>query len=267
MKLLSAHIGYLYTELPLPDRLAAAARDGFTAVEHPEPYAVQAAEMRLRLDDLGLAFAQITSEMGDSRRGEKGLAALPGREADFRAGFDRALDYAVTVKCPFIHPMAGVPGLDADPAEVQTTYRGNIAWALARCAGSGVRLLVEAITIPGYAMATLGQAAALQDDFDGRLSLLLDSYHAATLGIDPAAWVAANPARVGHVHIADHPGRHEPGTGRIDFPGLLTALRDAGYAGAIGFEYIPAQNTMNSVRFLPDWKRELVSPAFSGATS
>lgn len=267
MNRLSAHLGYLYTELPLPDRLAAAARDGFTAVEHPEPYAIPAAEMRLRLDDLGLAFVQITSGMGDTHRGEKGLAALPGREAAFRAGFERALDYAAAVECPFIHPMAGVPAPDADPARVQATYQGNIAWALGRCEGSGLRLLVEAITIPGYAMGTLAQAAALQDAFDGRLSLLLDSYHAATLGIDPAVWATANAARIGHVHIADHPGRHEPGSGRIDFPRLLNALRCAGYAGAIGFEYIPTHSTDDSLRFLPRWKRELASPAFFGATS
>lgn len=267
MNRLSAHIGYLYTELPLGDRLAAAAREGFTAVEHPEPYAIPAPEMRLQLDDLGLAFAQITSGMGNSQRGEKGLAALPGREADFRAGFDRALDYAVAVRCPFIHPMAGVPAYDADPVAVQATYRDNIAWALERCESSGLRLLVEAITIPGYAMGTLSQAVALQDAFDGRLSLLLDSYHAATLGIDPAAWVAAHAARIGHVHIADHPGRHEPGTGRIDFPALLAVLRRAGYAGAIGFEYIPSGETADSLRFLPRWQHGPATPAFSGATS
>lgn len=118
-------------------------------------------------------------------------------------------------------------------------YRANLGWALERCEGSGVRLLVEAITIPGYYLGTLQAAAELQDAFAGRFDLLLDSYHAAVLGIDPAAWVAANGQRIGHVHIADHPGRHEPGTGTVDFPALMSALARAGYAGAIGFEYIP----------------------------
>lgn len=260
----SAHIGYLYTELPLVDRLAAAARDGFTAIEHPGPYDISAAEMRRRLDDLGLGFSQITSGMG--REGEKGLACLKGRESEFRAGFNRALDYAQAIGCLYVHPMAGVvEGGWLDAGEV---YRANLGWALERCEGSGVRLLVEAITIPGYYMGTLAAAAELQDSFAGRLDLLFDSYHAAVLGEDPAAWVAANAHRIGHVHIADHPGRHEPGTGTVDFAALLSALADAGYRGAIGFEYIPSTTTTESARFLSRWKRLLLaSSPLSGATA
>ena len=265
MNRLSAHIGYLYADLPLADRLAAAARDGFTAVEHPEPHELPAPEMRRRLEDLGLTFAQITSGMGDPT--EKGLAALPGREADFREGFARAADYALAVGCPFVHPMAGIPAPGTDPLHVGAIYRQNIAWALEHCGGTGLCLLVEAITIPGYAMASLTAAVALQDDFGERLSLLFDSYHAAALGLDPADWLAANAARIGHVHIADHPGRHEPGTGRLDFPRLLSVLLRAGYDGAIGFEYLPSGSTRDSARFLPDWKRLLTPSALSGASS
>lgn len=263
MNRLSAHIGYLYTELPLTERLAAAARDGFTAVEHPEPQAIPAAEMRARLSDLGLVFAQVTSGMGAP--GEKGLAALPGREDAFRDGFARALDYAALVGCPFVHPMAGVS--EAEPARTQATYRENIAWALDLCSGTGVGVLVEAITIPGYAMGTFAEVVALQDVFRGRLSLLLDTYHAKELGLDPGAWAAENAHRIGHVHIADHPGRHEPGTGTVDFPAFLAALRAAGYAGAIGFEYIPSRETPDTVRFLSAWKRLLDATALSGASS
>jgi hydroxypyruvate isomerase len=265
MTRLSAHIGYLYAELPLADRLAAAAADGFTAVEHPEPWAIPAAEMRTRLADLGLGFAQVTSGMGEA--GEKGLAALPGRVDAFREGFMRTLDYAAAIGCPFVHPMAGVIGDGVDPAAARATYRENVAWALDRCTGTGVRLLVEAITIPGYAMGTLAEAAALQDAFGGRLSLLLDTFHATVLGLDPTAWATANAARIGHVHIADHPGRHEPGTGAVDFAGFLAALRGAGYGGAIGFEYVPSATTADSLGFLPDWKRRLDTPACSGAPS
>lgn len=248
MNRLSAHIGYLYADLPLTDRLAAAARDGFTAVEHPEPWAIAAPEMAGRLDDLGLTFSQVTSGMGGP--GEKGLASLPGREAAFRAGFARALDYAQAVGCPFVHPMAGVGG-DA------ATYRGNLDWAVRACDGTGVRVLVEAITIAGYHLATLAAACALQDALDGRIALLFDSYHAAVLGEDPPQWVRANAPRIGHVHVADHPGRHEPGTGSVDFAALLDALTDAGYAGAIGFEYLPSVPTPASTGFLPGWAARL----------
>jgi hydroxypyruvate isomerase len=247
MTRLSAHIGYLYTDLPLADRIAAAARDGFTAVEHPEPWAIPAAEMAARLSDLGLRFSQVTSGMGGA--GEKGLAALPGREGEFRAGFRRALDYALAIGCPFVHPMAGVHGDD-------TTYRGNIDWSLRACDGTGAAVLVEAIALPGYQLAGLGPAIALQDGHPG-IRLLFDSYHAVVQGEDPAAWLQSHAPRVGHVHIADYPGRHEPGTGRIDFAALLAALQAAGYAGAIGFEYIPRTETTASTRFLSGWKQTL----------
>lgn len=255
MNRLSAHIGYLYSELPLAERPAAAARDGFTAIEHPEPWSVPVADMRARLADLGLTFSQVTSGMGDAAKEEKGLAALLGREAEFRAGFDRALDYAQAIGCPFIHPMAGVPrGGVLDAGE---TYRFNLSWALNRVEGSGVRVLVEAITIPGYYMGSLSLAAELQDQFHGRFDLLFDTYHAATLGDDPALWAAQNAGRIGHVHIADHPGRHEPGTGTLPFDRILSALTTAGYAGAVGFEYVPSAATSTSAAFLQGWKRLL----------
>lgn len=263
MNRLSAHIGYLYTDLPLADRLTAAARDGFTAVEHPEPWAIPAAEMRTRLADLGLTFSQVTSGMGDPARSEKGLAALPGREDDFRRGFELALDYAVGVGCPFVHPMAGVPkNLETEIGALGAgnTYRGNLIWAVDRCNGTGVRVLVEAITIPGYYVRTLAFASQLQDQLTDAFSLLFDTFHAATLGEDPVRWITANPTRIGHVHIADHPGRHEPGTGGLPFDRILSALAAAGYAGAIGFEYIPSTaSTSHSAQFLSGWKPHLPS--------
>lgn len=240
----SAHLGYLYTELPLPDRAAAAARDGFAAIEHPEPWAMPLADWRRQLDDLGLVFAQTSSGMG----GAKGLASLPGREREFRDGFLRALDHAVALDCPFLHPMAGAGG------EAQT-YRDNLDWALARLDGTGIRLLLEPITtIPGYHLDRLDVAMALQDDMgQDRVAILFDSFHAANSGVDPADWIRANPGRIGHVHIADLPGRHEPGSGHIDFDSLKSALRDAGYGGAVGFEFIPSTTTADSLAFLPGW--------------
>lgn len=248
MNRFSAHIGYLYTELPLTLRPAAAAADGFTAIEHPEPWEIPAAVMRSRIEDLGLTFAQVSSGMG--RLGEKGLASLPGREAEFRDGFARALDYAQAVGAGFVHPMAGVGGHEG-------TYRANIDWALAACAGTPVKVLVEAITIPGYHLASLSQAIALQDEVGPELRLLFDSYHAAALGEDPVAWIAAHATRIGHVHMADHPGRAEPGTGIMPFEPMLNALSAARYPGAIGFEYTPSVSTSSSVAFLMDWQARL----------
>jgi len=255
MNRFSAHIGYLYSDLPLAERPAAAARDGFTAIEHPEPWAIPAKEMRALLSDLGLTFSQLSSGMGDASKGEKGLAAVIGREAEFKASFDRALDYARDIGCPFVHPMAGAPkGGVLDAAE---TYRRSLSWALQRVEGSGVRVLIEAITIPGYYMGSLALAAELQDQFHGHFDLLFDTYHAANLGEDVVSWAERSAGRIGHVHIADHPGRHEPGTGTLAFESILTALRTGGYMGAIGFEYFPSAATPTSAAFLPEWKRLL----------
>lgn len=253
MNRLSAHIGYLYADLPLEDRPAAAARDGFTAIEHPEPWAIPAADMRALMADLGLTFAQVTSGMGDPAQGEKGLAALPGREADFRRGFDRAAEYALDVGAGLLHPMAGLA--PADEPDARKVYAANLDWAMARLGGSGLKLLVEAITIPGYHLDTLAYASDVQDRFGA--AQLFDTYHAAALGADPAAWIAANAARIGHVHIADHPGRHEPGSGTLDFPRILAALQGAGYTGAIGFEYITSRPTSDSAAFLSGWKARM----------
>ena len=162
MNRLSAHIGYLYAELPLEDRPAAAARDGFTAIEHPEPWAMPAAAMRSLIGDMGLTFTQVTSGMGDPSRGEKGLAALPGRETEFRRGFDRAADYALGVGAAFVHLMAGLaPG---DDPEARRTYAANLDWAARRLAGTGLRLLIEAIAIPGYHLGCLDDAVKVQAD-------------------------------------------------------------------------------------------------------
>lgn len=246
----SAHLGYLYTELPLRDRLAAAAQDGFTAVEHPGPYEIPATEMRARLDDLGLTFSQITSGMGNPAAGEKGLASLAGRERDFLDGVERAIDYAQIVGCPFIHPMAGVPN-----GKHANVYQANIAATVACARAAGMRVLVEAITIPGYTMGSLQQASALQDLFPDDMDLLLDTYHATVLGLDVVAWIAKNARRIGHVHVADHPGRHEPGSGSLKFGPILNALFEHRYHGAIGFEYVPSRETSETTGFLRTWKQ------------
>lgn len=260
----SAHIGYLFTELPLFERIAGAAAAGFTAVEHPQPFAIPVAEMRSELARCGLVMSQIAAAVGDAAKGEKGLAAMPGREPEFREEFNRALDYAVAVGCPFVHPMAGVPATP-DKAAVADTYHDNLGYAVERSAGTSVKVLIEAISeaaVPGYAMSTLAHAARIQDTFGpGNIALLVDTYHAQATGMELEAWIATNSHRIGHVHVADHPGRHEPGTGGIDFRSVLNALADHDYQGAIGFEYIPSITTIDSVGFLGRWKEQMAASA------
>lgn len=115
---LSAHIGYLFTELPLEGRIAAARKAGFDAIEHPQPFAIPADRMVAYLKAEGLTFSQMAAATGNASRGEKGLTALPGREADFRQALEQSLDYAEAIGCPFVHPMAEVPAEGLDPERV-----------------------------------------------------------------------------------------------------------------------------------------------------
>jgi hydroxypyruvate isomerase len=243
----SAHLGYLFADLPLERRFAAARAAGFEAVEHPAPFAIAPADLRGLLDENGLRLVQITSGLG--KGAEKGIASLPGREAEFRDGFARALDYAEAVGCGFVHPMAGLGG-DA------AAYRANLDMAVRLAEGRGPRVLVEAISataVPGYFMAHVEDLLALAQGFDGRIKLLIDSFHAKADGHDPAEAILAAGSLLGHVHIADFPGRHEPSTGVIDFTRVLAALDEIGFLGAIGFEYLPSG--ADHLSWLPEWQR------------
>lgn len=256
---LSAHLGYLFTEFPLPGRIEAAAKAGFTAIEHPQPFQIVASHMRDELKRHGLVFSQIAAAVGDASKGEKGLGAIPGREADFREAFGRSLEYALEIGCPLIHPMAGVPG-DADGDAAKEAYFRNIDYAVEQTSSLPIRVLIEAIShsaVPGYHMSTLESASAIQDVFGpGNVALLVDTFHAAANGFVLPSWISENSYRIGHVHIADHPGRHEPGTGELAFDEFLHALAMENYEGAIGFEYIPSADTASGLAFLSSWKQE-----------
>ncbi len=255
---LSAHIGYLFNELPLEERVAAAADTGFTAVEHPQPFAIDPKVMRKAIDEHGLGFAQLAGGAGDASKGEKGLASLPGREADFRESFDHAIEYAQIVGAPFIHPMAGVPG-NNNGERARNVYLENIRYAVEQTAGTGVKVLIEAISeaaVPGYLVSTLSTAMEVQDIFGtNKVALLVDTFHAAATDVELTEWIPSNCERIGHVHIADFPGRHEPGTGVLPFDDILSALQSTGFRGAIGFEYIPSRSTAESALFMKAWKQ------------
>ncbi len=259
--ILSAHIGYLFTEVPLRDRIAAARAAGFEAVEHPAPQSIPARDLALLLDGEGMAFSQMAAATGDPARAEKGIAALPGREAQFRDDFLRALDYAEAVGCPLIHPMAGVVGGRTSAAAASATYAANLAYAAEQCRRRPVSVLVEAIShasVPGYFLSSLEMAAALAEAIDpSAITLLVDTFHAAASGTDLADFVPRHAGRIGHIHVADHPGRHEPGTGTLDFDAFLLLVGSCVYGRAVGFEYIPSRPTAETLAWLPAWKEQL----------
>ncbi|WP_232629464.1 hydroxypyruvate isomerase [Methylobacterium sp. Leaf118] len=243
----SANLSLLFTERPLRDRFAAARAAGFAAVELQFPYAEPAAALAASLGAAGLPLVLHNLPAGDWVAGERGLAALPGREADFREGVARAIDYAGALGCGQLNTLAGLAPPGAERARLIATLTENLAFAAEAVGRAGLRLLVEPINdrdMPGFVLNRLDEAAAVIAAVGAdNLFLQADLYHMARMGEDLPASLTAHAPRIAHVQIADAPGRHEPGTGDLDFPGLFRHLDALGYAGFVGCEYVPAAGT------------------------
>lgn len=252
MPKLNAHLGYQFTEFDPLERFAQAAMAGFKAVEWPAVYPYEAQRLRDLIDAHGLQWVQVTLPFGDVGKGEKGMAALPGREEEFAAGLAKAIAYAEVLGARWIHPMAGVVG-DWDDA-VQNTYMKNLRRAVEQAADHGLGVLVEVIgngEVPGYAMSSYARADRVFSEIGAdSLRLILDTYHAQNITGDAIALAREWSGRIGHVQIADVPGRHEPGTGNIDFDRLFAVLESNGYAGWVGCEYKPQNGTLQGLAHL-----------------
>ncbi len=251
----SAHLGFLFTDRPLLERFTLAKAHGFVAVEHPTPYEIPAGTMAGVLRETGLAFAQV-AVMGDPARGEKGLACLPGRKADFRAAFGFALDYAEAIGARMVHAASGLTPAGTSPDAVWNVYLENLRIAGRACRERGVRLVMEAIssqTVAGFFMDDPRKAIrAIGQLGDCEALLLFDAYHARLCGLDPLSFFTAERARIGHIHVADEPGRHEPGTGTIDFSAFFRAVDESGYEGLVGCEYVPQAGTVEGLGWLAE---------------
>ena len=243
----SAHIGYLFTDKPMEERIASATRYGFKAIEHPAPYSVPATEMAGWLKAAGTRYVQLGLYSGDASKGEKGLGIFPDRRDEFRESVTEALDYAEAVGASMVHAMAGI----LPPAERAQhhwdCYVENLAFAAKAASPRGIKVIVEAMSegaVPDYCIATPDRAArAIAEAGEANLGLLLDVFHTLSAGLDVQQEIAKHAALLAHVHIADFPGRHEPGSATIDFNQLELALREANYDGVLGCEYTPAGST------------------------
>lgn len=240
-----ANLGFLFTEAAFEDRFERAARAGFAGVEYMFPYAHPAAELARLLRENGLQQALFNLPAGDWAAGERGLAALPGREAEFREGVELAIDYARELGCTQVNALAGIPRPGLRPQEIRTTLLGNLRHAASRLAAAGIRLLVEPINsridMPGFWIDSPRKALSLIESVaEPNLWLQYDVYHAQVMEGDLARTIEANLDRIAHIQVADHPGRHEPGSGEINYPYLLALLDRIGYAGWVGCEYVPA---------------------------
>ncbi|MDL2314198.1 TIM barrel protein [Desulfovibrio sp. OttesenSCG-928-C14] len=275
----SANLAYLFAELPFMERFAAAASAGFKAVEIQFPYHFPAPEIRRELDRHGLTLDLINMPAGDWAGGERGLAALPGREEEFSAAVELALEYAEALNVRKINCLSGLDpaaGLSAggqsrplapgepraevdkagQEAEEETFHRvaGRLALAADRLAASGRLLLAEGINgfdMPGFWLDGPEKFRRMQDALKRpNLFYQFDIYHAARMGLDIPRAIRENFARIGHFQLADAPGRNQPGLGQIPFAELFRLIDGLGYSGYIGLEYAPLPDSRASLGWI-----------------
>ena len=239
----AANLSMLYTELPFLDRFAAAARAGFKAVEFLFPYDFAPQDITQRLHAHQLQLVLHNMPPGDWAAGERGLAALPGREDEFRASVAKALEYAAALGTPQLHCMAGIPPAGVSAAQAHATLVQNLRFAADAARAQGVSVLLEPINhfdMPGFFVNRPSQALAILDEVGAdNLFLLYDIYHAQRMQGELAHTVRAHLPRIGHMQLADTPGRHEPGTGEINYRYLFDLIDTLSYSGHIGCEYKP----------------------------
>lgn len=250
----AANLSMMYTEVPFLERFAAAAADGFEAVEYLFPYEHTPADIAQRLQAHGLTQALFNLPPGDWAAGERGIACLPGREAEFAASVQRALPYAQAIGCRQLHAMAGLVPNGADAAALRATYVANMRAAAAQLAPLGITLLIEPINtrdMPGYFLNWQQQAHDVVTEVGApNLKVQMDFYHCQIMEGDLTRRLEKHFAGVGHIQIAGVPDRHEPDSGEVNFPHLFNRLDALGYTGFIGCEYRPRAGTSAGLGWL-----------------
>ena len=243
----AGNLSFIFQEVGFLDRFAAAAACGFKAVEYLSPYDHPAGVIAEQLNRHGLVQALFNMPPGDWGAGERGIAALPGREQEFRDGVETALVYAKATRCRILHAMAGILPAGHERAGAERVYLANLRHAADRLAAEGLTLVIEPINtrdIPGYFLNTTSQAMSIIEQV-GRpnLKLQLDLYHVQIMEGDLAHRIRALAGHYPHVQIAGNPGRNEPDIGEINYPYLFDLFDELGYSGWIGCEYRPRGET------------------------
>lgn len=243
----AANLTMLFNEVPFLDRFEKAAQAGFTAVEFLFPYAFDAAEIRQRLDAHGLTLVLHNLPAGNWEAGERGIACHPDRVDEFRAGVATAITYARALGVAQLNCLAGKAPAGVADEVLRRTFVENLRFAASALNEAGLRLLIEPINtydIPGFYLNRTAQALAILDEVGADNAFVqYDIYHAQRTEGELAATMQKHLARIGHVQLADNPGRNEPGTGEINYPFLFAHLDRIGYGGWIGCEYKPAATT------------------------
>ena len=266
----AANLHYLFNEHPFEARFEAAARAGFRGVEAQVPYAIPAAEARALLDGHGLELVLIDTPQGDWDRNERGLAAVPGREAEFQAGVHQAAEYAAATGCGCVHVIAGTVPEGVDRAGLLPTYLRNLEFAAEVLEKAGVAAVIEPINphmgvvpnaetyttygMQGFYLTSVAQAlAALDAVGHPNLHLHLDFYHLQMTEGRLAETFRAVAPRVKHLQLAGVPGRHEPDVGEINYPYLFALIDELGFEGWVGCEYRPRAGTLAGLGWAAPW--------------
>jgi hydroxypyruvate isomerase len=243
----AANLTMLFNELPFLDRFEAARDAGFKGVEYLFPYGFEKEALAERLQEFGLTQVLHNLPAGDWDKGERGIAVLPGREAEFREGVARAIDYAKALNCRQVNCLVGIAPAGVDAGTLRRTVVENLRYAATQLKQAGVKLLIEPINtydIPGFYLTTTMQALDLIESVGAdNLFVQYDVYHAQRTEGELAKTIEKNLTRIAHIQVADNPGRNEPGTGEINYPWLFRHLDRIGYDGWIGCEYKPAADT------------------------
>ena len=255
----SANLSMLFTELPFLDRFGAAANAGFDAVEFLFPYAWTAQEIKQRLDMHGLQLVLHNLPAGDWEAGERGIACHPDRVEEFRDGVARAIDYAKALGVGQLNCLAGKAPAGVSEDRLRQTFVDNLTYAAAQLKQAGLKLLIEPINsvdIPGFYLTRTTQAAAMLVEVGADNAFIqYDIYHAQRMEGELAETMQKYLPRIGHIQLADNPGRNEPGTGEINYPFLFSHLDKIGYQGWIGCEYKPATTTAAGL----GWRQRLTA--------
>lgn len=254
----AANLSLSFNEFEFLDRFAAARKHGFSAVEFLFPYAFPKAEVAARLNGEGLQQVLFNAPPGDFDAGERGMAGVPGKEDEFRRGLDLALEYAVALKCPRIHVMAGNVPQPAAIAAHRATFIANLQRATPQAKSAGIQLMVEALNptdFPGYLVGSLETACdIIASAASDNVFLQYDLYHCQMMRGQLAVTMREKLGLIRHMQIAGVPGRHEPDAiQEINYPMLFSLMDEVGYQGWVGCEYRPRAGTIEGLAWAAPW--------------
>jgi hydroxypyruvate isomerase len=251
MPKLAANLTMLFGEVDFLERFEAAANAGFRGVEFLFPYAYNAQVLKQRLREHQLVQVLHNLPAGDWAKGERGIGCLPGREDEFKAGVAQAIAYATALECDRVNCLAGILPPSVEPAAARATLVSNLQYAAPLLKAAGIKLLIEPINtrdVPGFFLSGTRQAIEIIEAVGSdNLWLQYDIYHMQVMEPPVAPAIERELPRIAHMQLADVPGRHEPGTGEMDYPSLLSLIDRLGYTGWIGCEYVPTAKTVDGL--------------------